>query len=128
MAFAGERQNFSAGQSIIKEGQAADAAFFLLQGTADLFQGKHKLGLAEPGALLGELAMIGASDYSITATAAEPVSTVRIDNALFKRVAAEYPEFGKAVLEALSEKLGASVRELDGIRGMLTKARSFSTL
>jgi CRP/FNR family transcriptional regulator, cyclic AMP receptor protein len=128
MAFAAERQNFASGTDIIKEGQTAKAAYFLLNGTADLKQGRQKLGLAEPGALLGELAMLAGSNYSLTATAAESVSAVRIDNALFNRVATEYPEFGRAVLEALSEKLGASVREFDGIRTMLTKARSFSNV
>ncbi len=128
MAFAAERQNFSEGQIIIKQGQDAKAAYFLLNGSADLEQGRSVVGKAEPGALLGELAMLGSATYSITATAAEPVSAVRIDNALFLRVASEYPEFGRAVLEALSEKLGNSVKELDGVRNLLTKARSFSNL
>ncbi len=128
MAFAAERQNFASGQVIIKQGESASAAYFLLNGTADLQQGRTKVGQAEPGALLGELAMLGGSSYSLTATASSSVSAVRIDNALFQRVAIEYPEFGRAVLDALSEKLGASMRELEGVRGLLTKAKSFSTL
>jgi CRP-like cAMP-binding protein len=128
MAFAAERQNFASGQIIIKQGEAATAAYFLLNGTADLQQGRNKVGLAEPGAFLGELAMLGGSTYSLTATASEPLSAARIDNALFVRVASEYPEFGRAVLDALSEKLGASMRELEGVRGLLTKAKSFSNL
>jgi CRP-like cAMP-binding protein len=128
MAFAAERQQFVAGQVIIKQGQTATSAYFILNGTVDLQQGRQILGLAEPGAFLGEVAMLGGSTYSLTATAAEAVSAARIDNTLFKRVASEYPEFGQAVIEALSEKLGASVRELDGVRGLLTKARSFSNL
>jgi CRP-like cAMP-binding protein len=128
MAFAAERQNFAEGQIIIKQGQNAKAAYFLLNGSANLEQGRNVVGKAEPGALLGELAMLGGATYSLTATAAEPVSAVRIDNALFLRVASEYPEFGRAVLDALSEKLGNSVRELDGVRNLLTTARSFSNL
>ncbi len=128
MAFAAERQNFSKGQTIIKQGDEAKSAYFLLNGSANLQQGKSLVGQAEPGALLGELAMLGGSAYSLTATALEPVSAVRIDNALFVRVASEYPEFGRAVLDALSEKLGNSVRELDGVRNLLNKARSFSNL
>jgi CRP/FNR family transcriptional regulator, cyclic AMP receptor protein len=128
LAFAAERQNFSAGETIIKEGARAKSAFFILNGSVDLDQGRKRLGVAEPGALLGELAMIGGATYSLTAVAAEPVATARIDNALFKRVAEEYPEFGQAVLHALSEKLGLSVRELDQVKNMLTKARSFSNL
>ena len=128
MAFAAERQNFAKGHTIIKQGEDAKAAFFLLNGSATLQQGQSLVGQAEPGALLGELAMLGGSAYSLTATALEPVSAVRIDNALFLRVASEYPEFGRAVLDALSEKLGNSVRELDGVKNLLNKARSFSNL
>jgi CRP-like cAMP-binding protein len=128
MAFAAERQNFTNGQMLIKQGQTASAAYFILNGHVELRQDRQKLGVAEPGALLGELAMLGGSTYSLTATAVEAVQAVRIDRDLFNRVATEYPEFGRAVLDALSEKLGASVRELDGVRGLLTKARSFSNL
>ena len=128
LAFAAEREAFKSGQILIKQGQSATTAYFLLNGTATLSQNKQELGHAEPGALLGEMAMLGGASYSITATANELVSTVRIDQRLFHRVASEYPEFGQAVLNALSEKLGASVRELDGVRDLLTKARSFSNL
>ena len=128
LAFAAERIQFAKGDTFIKEGLRGVSAYFILSGTADLYQERQKLGTAEPGALLGEMAMIGNTNYSLTATAAEPVSAVRIDNGLFTRVATEYPEFGRSVLEALSEKLGNSVRELDGVRGMLTKARGFSSL
>jgi CRP/FNR family transcriptional regulator, cyclic AMP receptor protein len=128
LAFAAERQEFAVGKTIIKEGQKAVAAYFVMSGSADLEQGRHKLGHAEAGSLLGELAMIAGSTYSITAVASQPVTAARIDHELFKRVADEYPEFGRAVLGALSEKLGASVRELDNVRGLLVKAKGFSNL
>jgi CRP-like cAMP-binding protein len=128
LAFAAERETFKPGEVLIKQGQSARSAYFLLNGRVGLSQNKQNLGHAEPGALLGEMAMLGGASYSITATASETVSAVRIDQHLFHRVASEYPEFGQAVLNALSEKLGASVRELDGIRNLLTKARSFSNL
>jgi CRP-like cAMP-binding protein len=128
MAFAAERQNFAAGHTIIKQGETAQAAFFILNGSAELKQGRTSVGRAEPGALLGELAMLGGSTYALTAVAIEPIQAVRIDNALFNRVASEYPEFGRAVLQTLSDKLESSVRELDGIRTLLNKSRGFSGL
>jgi CRP/FNR family transcriptional regulator, cyclic AMP receptor protein len=128
LAFAAERVRFGAGDTFMKEGIKGAAAYFILSGSADVIQAKQKIGLAEPGALLGEMSMVGGQAYSLSAVAAEPLSAVRIDHALFMRVADEYPDFGRAVLEALSEKLARSVRELDGVRGMLTKARSFSQL
>jgi CRP/FNR family transcriptional regulator, cyclic AMP receptor protein len=128
LAFAAERQNFKSGQVLIKQGEAATSAYFLLNGTAAIMQNKQSLGHAEPGALLGEMAMLGSATYSITATASDAVSAVRIDKHLFHRVATEYPEFGRAVLNALSEKLGASVRELDTVRSLLTKSKGFANL
>jgi CRP-like cAMP-binding protein len=128
MAFAAERQNFSQGHTIIKQGQLAQAAYFILNGSAELKQGSRSVGRAEPGALLGELAMLGSTTYALTATAEEPVQAVRIDNALFNRVASEYPEFGRAVLQSLSDKLDSSVREFDTIRALLNKSRGFSGL
>jgi CRP-like cAMP-binding protein len=128
MAFAAERQNFASGHTIIKQGEIASAAYFLLSGSVELKQGRSTIGKAEAGALLGELAMLGSTTYALTATASGPVSAVRIDNALFNRVASEYPEFGRAVLQALSDKLDSSVREFDGIRTLLNKSRGFSGL
>ena len=69
--------------------------------------------------------MIGGTAYSITATAAEPVSTARIDRELFLRVAQEFPEFGASVLRALARKLDLSVKELGSARAIFEKARSF---
>lgn len=126
MAFAAERQNFAPGEAIITEGKPAKSAYFILNGTALLQQLRQNLGQAEAGSMLGETAMLGSARYSLTATAEGPVSAVRIDRELFHRVASEYPEFGRAVVEALSEKLGVSMRELEGVRGLLNKARSFS--
>ena len=56
------------------------------------------------------------------------VTTARIDTALFLRVADEYPDFGSAVLMAVSRRLDQSVKELDSIRGMLVRAKGFSDL
>lgn len=128
MAFAAERQNFLPGETIIAQGKKGKSAFFLMSGSAKVFNNENEVGQAEPGAFLGELAMISGALYAITATAATAVTAARIDNALFLRVADEYPAFGKSVLHALSRKLEISVKELDSIRGLLVKARSFSDL
>lgn len=128
LAFAAERQQFEPNEVMVAENQKAQAAFFVLQGTATVKRNKELVGKAGPGSLLGETAMLGGATYAVTATADGPVVAVRIERALFQRVATEYPEFGQSVLNAVSEKLDQSVRELDGVRVMLTKARSFSGL
>jgi CRP-like cAMP-binding protein len=128
MAFAAERQNFLPGETIIGQGKKAKSAYFLMSGSAKVMNGENNVGEAQPGAFLGELAMISGALYAVSAIATTAVTAARIDNALFLRVADEYPEFGKSVLHALSRKLELSVKELDSIRGLLVKARSFSDL
>jgi CRP-like cAMP-binding protein len=115
-------------EDIISQGKKARAAFFILNGLVALREHNKDVGVAEPGALLGETAMIGAGHYSITATAREIVSTARISHELFIKVAKEYPDFGAKVIQNLSEKLEASVRELDAVRILMNKSRSFSDL
>jgi CRP-like cAMP-binding protein len=128
MAFAAERQEFSIGEDIITQGKKARAAFFILNGRVALKAEGQDIGVAEPGALLGEVAMIGSGTYSLSGTARDIVSTARISHELFLKVAKEYPEFGQAVLRNLSDKLEASVREFDSVRVLLNKARKFSDL
>ena len=126
LAFSAVRESFAEGEDLIREGQAGRAAYLILSGLANLSSTRNgEVGAAGPGALLGEVAMIGGTAYSITATAAEPVATARIDRELFLRVAQEFPEFGASVLRALARKLDLSVKELGSARAVFEKARSF---
>ena len=128
LAFAAERQAFSAGEEIVVQGKKARAAFLILSGQASVKDGQTEVAVAEPGALLGEMAMVRAGPYAITATAVDAVETVRITHELFLRVTKEYPEFGKKVLQNMGDRLDIHMRELEGIRVMLGKSRNFADL
>ena len=74
LAFSAVRQNFAAGDFVIRQGNTGMAAFLVLSGETRLSSIETgPLGSAGPGALLGEVAMIGDRPYSVTATAVEPV-------------------------------------------------------
>jgi CRP/FNR family transcriptional regulator, cyclic AMP receptor protein len=132
LAFASERQNFAQGAPIIKQGDRAKSAYLILNGSADIRQRRglefRSVATAEPGSLLGEIAMIGKTAYAITAVAKTPVNTARIDHELFLRVANEYPEFGATVFNTLSKRLQDSIKDFDGVRGMFAGAKSLSEL
>lgn len=129
LAFASERQQFILGEALVKQGMKAQSAFLILNGNVDLFtngpKGAEAIGVAHPGALIGEVAMIGSTQYSLSAIAKESVATARIDHALFNRVANEYPEFGRTVFRVLAERLNASMIDLDGIRNLITHGHSY---
>jgi CRP-like cAMP-binding protein len=128
IAFTADRQEFSAGEEIITQGKKARAAFLVLSGQIRLLANAQEIGLADPGTLLGEIAMIGAGAYSISAVALDTVSTARISRELFLKVAREYPQFGATVVRNLGDKLDASVRQLDSVRVLLDRSRKFSDL
>lgn len=128
LAFAAERQEFASGEDLITAGKKARAAFVILSGQAKVKNEGEDVATAEPGALLGEVAMLGGGTYSVTATAAGPVETARFTHELFLRVVKEYPEFGRKVLQNMSDKLEGHLRELEAIRVMLNKSRNFSDL
>ena len=128
LAFAAERQDFSEGEAIISKGRKSKAAYLILDGQVRLHDGVQDYGHAEAGALLGEMGMIRQSPSNLTGTAEGKVQTVVITPALFQRVAQEYPDFGKAVLRNLSERLEIHMRELEAVRAALGRARSFSDL
>jgi CRP-like cAMP-binding protein len=129
LAFSAARQSFDAGDLVLKQGFRGGAAFLVLNGRVDISTEENgKIGSAGPGAMLGEVAMIGDSNYAITARATEPLSAARIDRSLFMRLAQEYPEFGAAVFTALSRKLEHSIGELDVTRHAFLQARSFKSL
>jgi CRP/FNR family transcriptional regulator, cyclic AMP receptor protein len=132
LAFASERQSFAQGAPILKQGDRAKSAFLILSGTADIRQRRglefKSVATAEPGSLLGEIAMIGKTTYSVTAVAKTAVVTARIDHSLFVRVATEYPEFGETVMQTLSRRLQSSVKDFDSVRNLFAGAKSLSEL
>jgi CRP/FNR family transcriptional regulator, cyclic AMP receptor protein len=130
LAFASERQQFVKGEALIKQGRKAQSAYLILSGDVDLQidtpKGPETVGRGQPGALIGEVAMIGATQYSITAIARESVATARIDQSLFNRVASEYPEFGRTVFRVLAERLHGSMLELDDVRNLINRGRGYT--
>jgi CRP-like cAMP-binding protein len=129
LAFSAVRESFEPGSVLMAQGQAGQSAYLILSGQVEITTAEAgHMGEAGPGALLGEVAMIGGSPYSITATAVDAVSTARIDRDLFLRVAQEFPEFGTAVLKSLTRKLELSVQDLEEARQLFQKARSFRSL
>jgi len=129
LAFSAARQSFAAGEFIIRQGNRGASAFLILDGEARLSSTDNgPLGSAGPGALLGEVAMIGDRPYSITATAIDTVATMRIDRELFMRVAREFPEFGTAIFGVLSRRLDLVMGELEQTRESFEKARRFNNI
>jgi CRP-like cAMP-binding protein len=129
LAFSAVRESFEPGSTLLVQGEAGKAAYLILNGQVEISTAEAgPIGEAGPGALLGEVAMIGERPYSVTATAVDTVSTARIDRDLFMRLAREFPEFGTAVFGVISRQLDGVMGDLNAARKQFEKARSFRSL
>jgi CRP-like cAMP-binding protein len=128
LAFTSERMTAALGEQLLTQGRATDSAYLLLSGRIALYLNGTEIGVAEPGSLLGETAMLGGTLSSITAEALDLSYVARISRAMILKVAEEYPEFGEAVFRAVSRRVQASLTEFNEVRDMLRSAKSFSDL
>lgn len=83
MARRGEKLRYSAGDALMKTGQAGDGAFLILSGAVDRIGGSEA-GMAEriaPGSLLAEMAMFVEHTYEATCVARERVYCLKLTRA-----------------------------------------------
>jgi hypothetical protein len=132
MAFCGRAAELSSGRTIIGQGKKAKAAFFIMwHGRRVRPAWRGKIGSAEPGAMLGEVAMIGGALYAVTAIANESITAARIDNAACSCgwSLTNIRTLAAAVFRMpFREKLDLSVKELDRSAACWSKRAGSSDL
>ncbi|MCI5075510.1 cyclic nucleotide-binding domain-containing protein [Oricola sp.] len=125
LAFGAERLTLSQGQELYREGQAADCGFVVVSGSIDLFRttmrGRKMLKRVEPGAILGELALIANTTRLTGAIAAEDSQVVRINRSLFRRMLEEYPHCAVSLHTRLSERLRNLLRSIGEMEARFAK-------
>ena len=109
LAFTSERIKFSPGQRFFSQGDAADAAYVILDGKADVVldaKGGH-VKVAELGrnAIVGEMAILSDMPRSATVVATETLSALRIDKRVFLELLTQFPQMSIAVMRELAHRL-----------------------
>ena len=110
LAFTAERIRFSPGQKFFSQGDAADAAYVILDGKADVVlssKGGGEVKVAELGrnALVGEMGILSDTPRSATVVASEPSSALRIDKRVFLELLVQFPQMSIAVMRELAHRL-----------------------
>ena len=103
--------NFPTGAVIFKEGDKADAVYFLETGSVEVSRndGGSKIALAKLGkdAVFGEMALIDKKPRSATVIALEPVTGLKGDEAAFSGVIAK----ADPVVKEIMTRLVTGIRE-----------------
>jgi len=116
LAFSTERISVREGDVLYKNGQPGAAAFVIVDGEI----GIRRLNkpdevpeiIAGPGSLIGEQSMFAGVPYRGTATALATVVVLKISKDLFYRVAEEFPDLAIEAIQAVNEKLDATLADL----------------
>ncbi|MCB9539617.1 MAG: cyclic nucleotide-binding domain-containing protein [Myxococcales bacterium] len=89
-----ERRVFEAGAVVLAEGDASDAVYYVVEGTARVEQGGVVVAHLTPGATFGERGALFDTPRTATVTAATRLATRRVPAAAFGAWARAHPQVG----------------------------------
>jgi CRP-like cAMP-binding protein len=116
MAFASERASYQAGEILFNQGDLADAAYIILDGTADVMVNTPSgpLKVAEMGrdAFVGEIGILCDVPRTATIVAREPLTTLKITKELFFRMVTDFPSIAIEVMRVLAQRLEHTTEQL----------------
>jgi CRP-like cAMP-binding protein len=100
----GSRVTFPPGTAIVGQGDAGDAMYVMLEGTAEVDIG-GRYHVLHPGSIFGEMALLSARKRIATVKAVEPVEALRIPADEFRGFLLEHPSVAVAMLKAMADRL-----------------------
>jgi CRP-like cAMP-binding protein len=98
-------QEFPAHSTIFAEGMPGDVMYVVLEGEVELRVRDEVLEVAEPGDIVGEMALIDAKPRSATARARSDCRLAPVDERRFLFLVHEHPLFALHVMRVLTERL-----------------------
>lgn len=109
LAFTSERVQFAQGQRFFSQGDAADAAYVILTGKADVSlttpNGEIKVAELAKNALVGEMGILSDQPRSASIIASETTVALRLDKRVFLELLTQFPQMALAVMRELAKRL-----------------------
>lgn len=119
LAFAGEHRSLRQGDVLFTKGDRADSGYVVKSGSLTLSGAtadERRPVVAEPGALIGKLALFIRNTRPVTAVASEPTEVIRISPTLMRRVLEEFPDCAKAAYDSIAGDLSELSEGLEQVR------------
>jgi len=95
----------ASGDFLFREGDSGDKMYVLLEGEIEISLGDYILETAEPGVLIGEMALIDDSPRTANAVAKAPCRLAEIDRRRFHFLVQQHPHFATHVMKTLADRL-----------------------
>lgn len=100
-----ELHHLQAGENLFRAGDDGDLMYVLISGTAEIIVNGKVVERVEPGAMLGEMAMIDDSPRSATVTALTECKLVPIERKRFNFMIQQTPNFAQHVMRIMAARL-----------------------
>jgi CRP-like cAMP-binding protein len=115
MCFASERIIYKDGQSLFEQGDIGDAAFIIVDGSADVIVTRDTpIVVAQVGKddIVGEIAILVDIPRTATVTATSELTALKITKDLFFRMVTDFPEMGVEIMRVLAQRLEHTTAQL----------------
>jgi CRP-like cAMP-binding protein len=126
LAIGAESRTIHEGVSLFDEGEDADCAYVVQEGSFDLVADKSTTpsSVAGPGTLIDETALFTGAKRTTSAVAREPSTVVRIPRQLFLKMLEGYPDAARRMRDAIAAKVSRTAAELSRVRSRLMREPS----
>jgi CRP-like cAMP-binding protein len=125
LAFASERVTFPAGEVLFHQGDPADAAYLIIDGsvsvTVELASGPLLVAKVGKDQIVGEIGIICDVPRTATITAEMPTITLRITRDLFFQMINDFPVMGVEIMRVLAHRLEHTTAQLRNCQQRLTQ-------
>jgi len=120
LCFSSERLTYDAGQVMFNAGDAADAAYIIIDGSVEISvptpSGPIIVNTLGKNELLGEIAIFGEVPRTATAKALSKLETLKISKDLFIKVIRENPDAAVELIKILAGRLANTTSQLTQTR------------
>jgi len=119
LAIGSESRYVHEGVTLFAEGEDADSAFVVQEGSFELVSNGGAAEIIGPGALMGELALVSEMKRPTAAIAREPSSVVRITRQLFMKMLESDPAAAAKMRDAIAARVNQAATEFSRVRAIL---------
>ncbi|HEX9395460.1 MAG TPA: cyclic nucleotide-binding domain-containing protein [Burkholderiales bacterium] len=120
LCFTAERLTYDAGQVMFNAGDAADAAYIIIEGSVEISvptpAGPIVVNTLGRNDILGEIAIFGDVPRTATAKALVRVETLKISKEMFIKVIRENPDAAIELIKILAARLANTTNQLTRTR------------
>ena len=115
ICFTSDRLVFSPGETLFEQGDAGDAAYLILSGTAEAEvetqNGPLHVADVGPHKIIGEISVLCDLPRTATVRATSELVTLRLDKEQFMRLVEDYPDVAVEILRELAVRLDTALNK-----------------